>query len=45
MKEIINERNMIKKRSKSSNQKNNLHLGKLDEETIFKLKDWIKSGD
>lgn len=43
--EIINERNMIKKRNKSSNQKNNLHLGKLDEETIFKLKDWSKSGD
>lgn len=43
--EIINERNIIKKRSKSSNQKNNLYLGKLDEETIFKLKDWGKSVD
>lgn len=43
--EIKNERNMIKKRSKLTNQKNNLHLGRLDEETIFKLKDWGKSGD
>lgn len=43
--EIINEKNMIQRKSKSTNQKNNLQLGRLDEKTIFKLKDWSKSGD
>lgn len=43
--EIFNERTMIKRRRKITNQRNDLQIGRLDEETIHKLKYWNKSGD
>ena len=41
--EIINERNMITRKRRTNNQRNNIQIGRLDEETIFKLKDWSES--
>lgn len=41
--EIYNEKRMMKRKSKSINQKNDFQIGKLDEKTIIKLKDWFKS--
>jgi len=41
--EIFNERNMITRKRKTNNQRNNMQIGRLDEETIFKLKDWSES--
>lgn len=43
--EIENSRKMIKRRRKKANIENNMQMGRLDEETIFKLKDWGKSRD
>lgn len=43
--EIFNEKNMIKRHRKSVNQRNNLHLGRLDEKTLKKLHNWNKLGD
>ena len=41
--EIYNEKRMMKRKRKSINQKNDIQIGKLDEKTIIKLKDWFKS--
>lgn len=43
--EIYNEKNMMKRQRKIGNQKNKLHLGRLDEITLKKLKNWNKLGD
>lgn len=43
--EIYNERNMVKRRRKSSNQRNNIHIGRLDETILKKLYNWNKSND
>ncbi|WFA07675.1 NYN domain-containing protein [Tissierella sp. Yu-01] len=41
--EIYNEKRMMKMKRKSINQKNDIQIGKLDEKTIIKLKDWFES--
>lgn len=41
--EIYNEKRLMKRKRKSINQKNDIQIGKLDEKTIIKLKDWFKS--
>lgn len=41
--EIYNWKNMIKRKSENNNQKNNLQIGSLDEEILYKLRDWNKS--
>lgn len=38
--EIINARNTIKRKRKLFNKMNDLQIGRLDEDTIYKLKDW-----
>lgn len=43
--EVLNEKNMVKRRRKLANQKNDLQLGRLDDETIYKLKYWNKPKD
>lgn len=43
--EIYNARNMIKRKRKSANRKNDLQIGKLDESILIKLKEWVKTGD
>lgn len=43
--EIYNARNMIKRRRKIANRKNDLQIGRLDESALLKLKDWGKTGD
>ncbi|MBC8588045.1 NYN domain-containing protein [Paratissierella segnis] len=43
--EIYNWKNMIKRKSKNNNQKNDLQIGSLDEKTLYKLKDWNKSNN
>lgn len=43
--EIETSRNMVKRKRKIANKQNNMQIGRLDEDTIFKLKGWGKSGD
>ncbi|TJX13230.1 NYN domain-containing protein [Tissierella creatinini] len=43
--EVENSRNMIKRKRKIANNKNNMQIGRLDEDIISKLKHWGKSGD
>lgn len=43
--EIFNSKNMVKRRTRINNQKNNMQIGRLDENIIFKLKNWQKSGE
>lgn len=41
--EIINAKRDIKRKRSSVNQRNNIQLSSLDEDTIFKLKHWVES--
>lgn len=43
--EILNEMNMIKKKSRHINKQNDIYLGRLDEATLKKLNRWNKSKD
>lgn len=43
--EIYNEKNMVKRKRKSTNQRNNLQIGRLDERSLHKLKGWNDSSD
>lgn len=43
--EIYNERNMVKRRRKSTNIKNNIQIGRLDEDILNKLNNWNKARD
>lgn len=40
--EIINEKRMIKRRRKNTNQKNDMHIGSLDDKIKYKLSEWNK---
>jgi len=40
--EIINERNMINRRRKRTNLRNDIQLGKIEDQMLDKLKDWNK---
>lgn len=43
--EIYNEKNMVKRRRKNTNQRNDLQIGKLDKKIIDKLKEWSEPSD
>ncbi len=40
--EIINERNMVNRRRKKTNLRNDMQLGKIEDQLLEKLKDWNK---